>query len=173
MITDKLKPIGATSAKETVRVSGIVKSASSPGGGTGETDPTVPAHVKAITEEQIEAWDANLLGTDTFEMIAAADISVDSLVGIISSGAVRADAVLQIEAVAVAKNSALFGEIVTLARGGVTGALTAPFTRGTPLYLGTAGNLQAAPPSTGLAQRVGIATSTAAIIEIHQPIHQG
>lgn len=58
MITDKLKPIGATSAKETVRVSGIVKSASSPGGGTGETDPTVPAHVKAITEEQIEAWDA-------------------------------------------------------------------------------------------------------------------
>lgn len=58
MITDKLKPIGTTGSKETVRVAGIVKSVSTPGGGGGETDPTVPAHVKAITTEDIDAWNA-------------------------------------------------------------------------------------------------------------------
>lgn len=139
---------------------------------TEETDPTVPEHVKAITEEQIEAWDSMSVGEQTIPILAADDISVDSLVGITSGGAVRADAVAGIEAVGIARNSASSGQTVNLVRGGLIGALTVPFPRGTLLYLGTSGNLASAPPSTGLAQRVGIATPTAAIIEIHQPIHQ-
>lgn len=58
MITPKVKPIGSTTPAEATRVQGVVKVISNPGGATGETDPTVPAHVKAITPEDIAAWDA-------------------------------------------------------------------------------------------------------------------
>lgn len=136
-----------------------------------ETDPTVPAHVKDITQDDIDLWNSS---SEIRVGVAFSDVSVDSLVGIVTGGIVRADADLGIQAIGVALNSALTGEDVQYSFTGEIFGLTVPFTEGEDLYLGTNGNLSLTPPvSGGISQRVGTATPTGAIISLHQPIYQG
>lgn len=107
------------------------------------------------------------------QAIASVAMVKDTLVAMNSAAElVRADAVLGLETIGIALNSANAGELIAYSTYGEVDVLTFPFTPGSALYLGENGNMSLSPPyASTVTQRVGTATATGVIIQVQQPLH--
>lgn len=95
---------------------------------------------------------------------ALVNITKNSLVGLMSSGAVVADATTGVVAVGYAKDTTAAGALVTIYQTGEATPISG-FTEGQTVYLGANGNYVAAPP-TGFKFRQEVGTATASGVAV-------
>jgi hypothetical protein len=106
--------------------------------------------------------------------VAAEELPSGGLVGLDVAGrAVRADAARLIPAIGITREALEIGAMATIVQIGRVNGFTG-LTPGQPCWLGAAGALTQAPPTSGLTQEIGVAlTADTILLDLHLPILHG